>query len=97
MTDDSSGDDDDDDPTDPFGRRVGPFDPEPSTATLPLVDEEEDFEDEGPEEPEPEPEPAEDPVIVADAAARTHDDIRLVVKWMSILLQKSHVADREFH
>ncbi len=57
MTDDSSGDDDDDDPTDPFGRRVGPFDPEPSTATLPLVDEEDDYEDERPEEPEPEPEP----------------------------------------
>jgi DNA segregation ATPase FtsK/SpoIIIE, S-DNA-T family len=72
--------DDDDDPTDPFGRRVGPFDPEPSTATQPLVDEDEDdFEDEGAEEADPEPEPDE-PVLMAGATARTSQGSQIEMK-----------------
>ncbi len=64
---------DDEHPTDPFGRRVGPLEPGPSTATLPLMVEDDADEDEIPvdeSEPEPETEP-EEPVLVADPTART--------------------------
>jgi S-DNA-T family DNA segregation ATPase FtsK/SpoIIIE len=70
LNSDPDGDEaDDEHPTDPFGRRVGPLDPRPST-TPPLMVDEDDVDEVPVDEAELESDPVE-PVLVADPAART--------------------------